>query len=106
MKTPHHKAFEYTYEFIDKDGIPCISHNYIAVVPGVDIEMLVRRWNMAVTSGRNYKLLGEVDLKTALYTRGINGMSIAVDWKVLDHMQFHTITYKLESTCNVIESSI
>lgn len=95
MKTPHHKAFEYHYHFTGKDGINYVSKNYLAIVPGVDIEMLVKRWNMAARKGRKYTLIGEVDLKMALYKRGVKGASIANDWKLVDHMQFHGIEWEV-----------
>lgn len=95
MKTPHHKAFEYHHYFVSSKGVPCVAKKYIAIVPGVDIEMLIKRWNMAATQNQKYLLKGEVDLKTALYTRSLNGSSIAMDWKLLDHMQFHSIEFEL-----------
>lgn len=95
MKTPHHKAFEYHYYFIGTDGIQYVAKNYIAIVPGVDIEMLVKRWNLAAGKNRKYILKGEVDLKTALYKRGVAGGTIANDWQILDHMQFHGIEFEV-----------
>ncbi len=96
MKTPHHKAYEYHYYFVGTDGIPYVAKNYIAVVPGVDIEMLVKRWNLSAGHGRKYVLKGEVDLKTALYKRGVSGGTIANDWQLLDHMQFHGIEFEVK----------
>lgn len=95
MKTPHHKAFEYHYYFVDKNGIPCVSKNYLAICPGVDIEMLVKRWNYAAGKGRKYVLIGEVDLNVALHKRGNKGATIANDWKIIDHMQFHGIEFEV-----------
>lgn len=97
MKTPHHKAFEYTYEFTDAKGVPCIARNYIAICPSVDIHSLVRRWNHAARINQKYTLIGEVDLKTALYARSFkNGTSIINDWKLLDHMLFHSTTIDIQ----------
>lgn len=96
MKTPHHKAFEYEYHFVDSKGIQCVATNYIAICPGVDIVSMVRRWNHAAKLGNSYVLVGEIDLKTALYTRGSTGTMIATDWQLLDHMQFHSLTVKIE----------
>ncbi len=95
MKTPHHKAFEYEYHFVDSNGVQCVAKNYIAICPGVDIQMLVRRWNMAAKENQSYVLVGEIDLKTALYTRGSTGTMIATDWQLLDHMQFHSLTVNI-----------
>lgn len=95
MKMPHHKAYEYHYYFVNTKGIPCKAKNYIAICPGVDIEMLVKRWNLSAGAGRKYVLIGEVDLKMALYKRGVTGASIANDWKLIDHMQFHGIEWEV-----------
>ena len=95
MKTPHHKAFEYHYHFTGTDGVNYVAKNYLAVVPGVDVEMLVKRWNMAASRGRKYILIGEVDLKTALYKRGVAGASIAADWQLIPHMQHHGIEWEV-----------
>lgn len=95
MKTPHHKAYEYHYFFTGTDGVQYRAKNYIAVCPMVDIETLIRRWNLSANHGRKYVLIGEVDLKTALYKRGKTGASIANDWKLLDHMQFHGVEWEV-----------
>lgn len=95
MKTPHHKAFEYHYHFPTKDGVQMVSKNYIAILPGVDIEMLVKRWNLAAGKGRKYTLIGEIDLSTALNKRGTTGAMIANDWKIVPHMQFHGVEWEV-----------
>ena len=95
MKTPHTKAFEYHYHFTGKDGIEYVSKNYLAICPMVDIEMLIKRWNLSAGKDRKYTLIGEVPLQTALYKRGIQGATIANDWKLIDHMQFHGIEWEV-----------
>lgn len=95
MQTPHHKAYEYNYTFVDHNGINCIARNYIAICHGVDIHSLVTRWNQISTNNQNYELVGEVDLKTALYARSPKGATIANDWKLLDHMQFHSVLIEI-----------
>lgn len=102
-KLPHHKAYEYTYQFTDINGKRCIARNYIAIVPGVDISTLVRRWNMACKMGSEYKLIQEVDLMKAVTTPGLNGSTIAKDWQLLDHMQFHSTTISITDITDITE---
>lgn len=98
MKTPHHKAFEYTYDYTDASGKEFTAQNYIAVCPGVDVETLIRRWAMASSTFTNFKLIGEVPLKTALYAKGLKTKACIVnDWKLMDHMQFHTVQVSILS---------
>lgn len=95
MKTPHHKAYEYHYHFTAIDGKRMIAKNYLAITPGVDINSVINRWNLTAGNGREYKLIGEVPLSTALYKRGVRGATIANDWKIIPELKFHGIEWEV-----------
>lgn len=96
MKVLHTNAHEFTCESTNYKGEHQISTNYIALMPGVNIHELIRKWNLRGGTRYIYKYCKELDLQMAMTAKSITGRTIMNDWKFLDTLNYHSVVMEVK----------
>lgn len=89
MRTPHTKA--YTYIARKTINAEVLESTYIvAMMPSApSIEMYIDKLN-GINNGQ-YRVQEELPVHKAIYQRGLAGGMIAMDWKLLEGILFHSV---------------
>lgn len=89
MITPHKKAYTYFARYVINNELHESTKIIALTDKAPDISNIIQKLNSLSTA--EFILGAEIDLKKAIYKRGIAGGCIATDWKILDNMPYHSV---------------